>query len=61
MLAEVINELPADDNHFLVQPPGLISKIGSVFLPGTENVVLCASGQGNGSGGNGHGNGKKHK
>ena len=64
MLAEVINELPADDNHFFPEPSGLISKNGSLFLPGTENVVLCASsgrsGQGNGNGGNEHGNGKKH-
>ena len=64
MLAEVINELPADDNHFFPEPSGLISKNGSLFLPGTENVVLCASSgrsdQGNGNGGNGHGNGKKH-
>jgi membrane peptidoglycan carboxypeptidase len=65
MLAEVINELPAGDNHFLAQPAGLINKNGSLFLPGAENAVLCASGgppgQGNGNGGGGNGNGHKHK
>jgi membrane peptidoglycan carboxypeptidase len=65
MLAEVINELPAGDNHFLAQPAGLINKNGSLFLPGAESAALCASGgppgQGNGNGGGGNGNGHKHK
>ena len=42
MLAEIVNELPADDNHFFAQPSGLINKDGSLFLPGTENTALCS-------------------
>jgi membrane peptidoglycan carboxypeptidase len=42
MLAEVVNELPADYSHFFTQPSGLVAKNGSLFLAGTENTPLCS-------------------
>jgi membrane peptidoglycan carboxypeptidase len=55
VLADFINGLPADWNHWYTRPDGLVDGPGGeLFLPGTENQNNCQA-QPAGGGGEGHG------
>jgi membrane peptidoglycan carboxypeptidase len=53
MLADFINNLPSGLNHWYQQPPGLVSRGGELFLPGTENLPGGCSSNGDSGAGRG--------